>query len=162
MLAKSLCLPAALLCALALSPMASAKPTLGAAAPLIDQGNLALAANKPTEALDFFESAAAAEPNNATPYLGIAKAYEQLGLHGRALRYYREVLTINPNDIEALQNQALGMIARGKIDKAQANLERLKKICVKGCPAITTVTTALSKAGPQSSYNVRKAKGRTS
>ena len=150
---KSRLIRIAALCAALIAPsLALAKtPAASPAAVLIRQAQAALAANKSTDALNIFESAAAVDPNNAAPYLGMAKAYEQLGLRGKALRYYREALTINPNDVDALEAQAIGMIARGKPEQARVDLDRLHKICLKGCTATARVEAALSKAGTQSS-----------
>ncbi len=147
-LSASLCLAFA---AQGLAKSASVNPALN----LIRQAQTAMVANKPTDALNFYESAAALDPNNAAPYIGMAKAYEQLGLRGKALRYYREALMINPNDQDALEAQAIGMIARGKPDQARANLDRLHRICVKGCPSIAHVEAALSKPVTQSSMNTK-------
>lgn len=135
---------------------ALAKPVpINPASNLIRQAQTALAANKATDALNFYESAAAVDPNSAAPYTGMAKAYEQLGLRGKALRYYREALMINPNDQDALEAQAIGMIARGKPEQARANLDRLHRICLKGCPSIAHVEAALSKPATQSSMNTK-------
>lgn len=121
---------------------------------LIVQARAAQAANKPTEALDLYEAAALADPTSPAPYVGMARTYEALGMQGKALRYYREALDLNPNDVSVLESQAMLMIAKGNTEKAQASLARMKKLCAKtACPSVGRVDAALAKAGTKTSMN---------
>ncbi len=123
---------------------------------LIIQAKAAAAANKPNEALDLYEAAMLANPASAVPFVGMARTYEGLGLPGKALRYYREALDINPNDVSVLESQAMLMIAKGNVEKARTGLARIKKLCAKtACPSVARVDAALAKAGTQTSMNGR-------
>jgi tetratricopeptide (TPR) repeat protein len=123
-------------------------------ADLVTQGQIAFAANKPVEALDLFEAASLADPKNAAAFAGMARSYAAIGLQGKSLRYYREALELTPNDVTILEAQALGMIAKGNVSKAEAAFDRIKKICAKAiCPAQARVDAALAKARPQTSMN---------
>jgi Tfp pilus assembly protein PilF len=142
---------------------AMAKPAVGnpQANDLIVQARAATLANKPADALDLYETAMISDPTNPAAYVGLARTYETLGLQGKALRYYREALELNPNDVGVLESQALLMIAKGKNDKAQASLDRIKRLCAKtACPASARVESALAKARTQTSMNTRVAPGR--
>ncbi len=124
---------------------------------LVAQGQAALAASKPAEALDLFETASLADPKNAAAFAGMARSYDALGLGGKALRYYREALELTPNDVSLLESQALGMISKGNVAKAQAAYDRIKKICAKvACPAQSRVDAALAKARTQTSMNTSR------
>lgn len=115
---------------------------------LLRQGQASLAANKPAEALDLLEAAVLADPRNGMAYVTMGRAYEALGLPGRAMRYYRQALTLNPNDTAALEAQAIGFAQRGMADQAQLNVQRLRRLCGNnGCGgALTRVDAALAKA----------------
>jgi tetratricopeptide (TPR) repeat protein len=127
---------------------------------LVAQGQVAFVANKPSEALDLFEAASLADPKNAAAFAGMARSYAALGLQGKSLRYYREALELAPNDVTLLEAQALGMIAKGNVSKAEAAFDRIKKICAKtACPAKARVDAALAKARPQTSLNAVRVPG---
>jgi tetratricopeptide (TPR) repeat protein len=143
---------------LAAAPTANAKVSVsaGLASELVAQARVAMAAGKQAEALDLYETAALADPTSAAPYVGMARTYEALGLQGKALRYYREALELTPNDLSVLESQALLMIAKGNVAKAEAGLARMKKLCAKtACPAVPRVDAALAKARTQTSMNGR-------
>jgi tetratricopeptide (TPR) repeat protein len=113
----------------------------------------AVALNKTSDALDLYEAAVAADPKNIAAYIGLGRTYEAIGMQGHALRYYRLALDINPNDVGALEAQALGMIAKGAPTKAQVPIDRLRKLCPKGCPALARVDAAFAKGAQKTSAN---------
>jgi Tfp pilus assembly protein PilF len=110
------------------------------------QGQAALDRKQPAAAIDAFETALAADPKNTTAYIGIAKAYEAQGLPGKSVKYYREALAIDPNDIAALEGQGLALVQRGANARAQVNLERIKTLCKGDCPAAKNLQTAMATA----------------
>jgi tetratricopeptide (TPR) repeat protein len=144
---------------LLMSTAAVAKPTVSPTAnisqQLVARGQIAAAQNKATEALDLYEAALAADPKNMSAYLGLGRAYENLGMQGKALRYYRLALEINPNDLLLLEAQAIGMIAKGAPTKAQAPLDRIRKLCPKGCPSLARVDAAFAKTVQKTGANTR-------
>ncbi len=111
--------------------------------------------NKTSDALDLYEAAVAADPKNLSAYIGLGRSYEAIGMQGRALRYYRLALDINPNDVGALEAQATGMIAKGAPTLAQVPLDRLRKLCPKGCPALARVDAAFAKGAQKTSANTK-------
>jgi tetratricopeptide (TPR) repeat protein len=141
--------------ALIISTPLAAKPL--AVSPLSQQlaakGQQLAAQGKWPEALDQYETAVAADPKNGAAYVAMGRAYEQLGLPGKALRYYRLALDINPADLSALEAQALGMIGKGAPSKAEAPINRIRKLCPKGCPSLTRVDAAMAKTAQKSSAN---------
>ncbi len=149
----------AVITALIISASATAKPTVtattGASQQLVLRAQVAATQNKATEALDLYEAALAADPKNMSAYLGLGRAYESIGMQGRALRYYRLALEVNPNDLALLEAQALGMIAKGAPTKAQLPLDRIRKLCPKGCPSLARVDAAFAKSVQKTGANTR-------
>lgn len=111
-------------------------------------GDTALAAKKSGAAIDAFEAALAVDPKNAAGFIGIARAYEAEALPGRAIRYYREALALQPNDLDALAGQGEALIARGATTRARVNLDRIKTLCKADCPAAKRLETALAAPPP--------------
>ena len=111
-------------------------------------GEAALAAGKASDAIDAFEAAAAADPRNATAFIGMAHAYETLGLPGKAVRFYREALALDPNDLNALEGQGKALVARGATARANLNLVRIKTLCKGECPAAKRLELALAAPPP--------------
>jgi Tfp pilus assembly protein PilF len=122
---------------------------------LVARAQAAVLQSKTTDALDLYEAALAADPKNMSAYLGLGRAYEGIGMQGRALRYYRLALEINPNDVAVLEAQALGMIAKGAPTKAQVPLDRIRKLCPKGCPSLARVDAAFTKTVQKTGANTR-------
>jgi Tfp pilus assembly protein PilF len=120
-----------------LKPQSLRMATIGAAA---------LAKGDASAAIDAYEAAIAADPKNVAAYTGIARSYEALGLPGKAVRFYREALALNPSDLEALEGQGQVLIARGATARAQVNLARIKALCKTACAPATRLEMALAKA----------------
>jgi Tfp pilus assembly protein PilF len=118
---------------------------------LTQQGQAALAAKHNEQAIDLFETALVVDPKNGDAFIGIAKAYEAQGLPGKAVRYYREALELDPNDIAALEGQGLALVQRGASARANVNLERIKALCKTDCAAAARLQSAMNaaKAAPK-------------
>jgi len=98
-------------------------------------------------ATDSFESALAADPRNGRAYAGLARAAEAQGLPGKAVRFYRQALAIDPNDRAVLELQGKTLAARGARPRAEANLDRLRKLCgTAPCPEADRLTSAIGPA----------------
>lgn len=109
-------------------------------------GAAALAKGDASAAIDAFEAAIAADPKNVAAYNGMAKSYEALGLPGKAVRFYREALQLNPSDLAALEGQGMALIERGATARAQINLARIKALCKTACQPATRLEVALANA----------------
>ena len=159
------CTTLALGLALAAAPAGAAKPrdAMPDAAParglpdnqiaplslqLMQAGEARLAAGKPDAATDSFEAALAADPRNRRAYMGLARAAQAQGLPGKAVRFYREALELEPNDLAVLEAQGLALIERGASARAGDNLDRVRKLCQTGCPEADRLAAAIAR-GPQ-------------
>ena len=110
---------------------------------LVTKANTALTAGSLDDARGLYERALVANPKNLQAYVGLGRVYEGLDRVGRGLRFYRKALEIEPNDVTALRYQGLAFLRRGLIDRANANRDRLARICRDGCNALDDVELAI-------------------
>lgn len=114
---------------------------------LLQSGNVALRGGDIEAAIDQYETALAVDPRNRAAYVAMAGAVKAQGLNGKAIRFYREALEIEPNDQIALAGQTEAMIAKGAIEPARKNIARLKMLCRGDCSAVDRLALAATKAG---------------
>lgn len=120
------------------------------AAALEAQGREALAAGDNAKATDFLEAALAVEPGSATIVLDLADAARQRSMPGKALHYYRVVLTSEPQNISGLSGEGAALAEMGALDKARRNLAQLQGLCGLDCAAAHSLAEAIAKgAKPQ-------------
>lgn len=103
------------------------------------------AAGKYDEAAGLLETALAVDPRNRGAFIALARVAEKQGLPGKAIRFYREALLIEPNDVVALSGQGEAMVAKGAITKAKENLARVKQLCVAACPEQQQLASAIER-----------------
>jgi tetratricopeptide (TPR) repeat protein len=115
---------------------------------LAEAGRVALAQGDANTAIDNFEAALASDPKNVSAFTGIAASYEKLGLPGKAVKYYREALVLNPSDLTALEGQGRAYVSRGATARAQVNLARIKALCKADCSAAIRLQTAIDAPRP--------------
>lgn len=114
---------------------------------LVEEGRAALAAGNADNAADLIESALAVDPRNRDGFIALAEVAETQELPGKAIRYYREALTIEPNDLAALEGQGRVFVSRGAVERARRNLARIEALCESAC-APATALAAVIQAGP--------------
>jgi tetratricopeptide (TPR) repeat protein len=114
---------------------------------LLEQGRAALAAGDVEHATDAFEAALVVQPGSVPVLLELAAASRKVGLQGKALRYYRESLQIEPRNVMAISGEGEAMAEKGAIDKARKNLTRLESLCGRDCPQAQELAAAIAK-GP--------------
>jgi Tfp pilus assembly protein PilF len=100
---------------------------------LSEQATAALSKQQFTEAADLFETALAVDPRNRAAFVGLARTAKAQGLPGKAVRFYREALQLDPNDLVALEGQGEALVQRGAKAAAQANLDRIRVLCKAEC-----------------------------
>ncbi len=115
---------------------------------MVKAGEALLAKGQTQAATDSFEAALAADPRNRKAYLGMARAAEAEGLPGKAVRFYREALELEPNDLTTLELQGLSLVERGAKARAQANAERIRTLCGGPCPQADRLEAAITR-GPK-------------
>ena len=111
------------------------------------QGKALLGAGKLEQAEDALETALAVDPRNRWAFVDLARVAEKQHLFGKAIRMTNKALALEPNDPDAIAVQGEAMVEMGATARAQANLQKLQSICVKGCPQIAMLSAAISR-GP--------------
>lgn len=147
--------PIALSVALAVATMASAghgqKPDNQIDArslALTRQGEALTASAQYDAAIDALESALVVDPRNRGAYVGLARVAQGQKLPGKAIALYAEALTLEPNDLTALAGQGEALVQRGAVERAKANLEKIKALCKNECPQSTTLAAVIAKGPP--------------
>lgn len=147
--------PAAIIAALALGTVSTM--SLGQrpdaqidarSAALLQQALAAKGAGQFETATDILESALAVDPRNRAAFVALGDVAKAQGLPGKAIRFYREALELEPNDVAALSGQGDALVQKGAVTKARENLAKLKAICSKGCPEATQLAAAIEKGPP--------------
>lgn len=115
---------------------------------LTQQGMALVGQGRWLEAMDQFETALAVDARNRQAYIGLARAAQGEKLPGKAVKFYYEALQLEPNDIEALTGQGEALVQRGAVERAKANLARLRTLCKGDCPQVQTLAAAIAKGPP--------------
>ncbi|MBX9731479.1 MAG: tetratricopeptide repeat protein [Sphingomonas sp.] len=115
---------------------------------LLEAGKSAQAAGNLDAAADTLETALAVDPRNRAAFVALGDVAEARGLSGKAIRFYREALLLEPNDLGALKGQGKAYVSKGAIDRARQNLVKIRKICVKGCSEATTLAAVIAQGVP--------------
>ena len=146
--------PAAL--ALALAALLTASTGYGAppvpldprAAALVQQGRTAMSAGSMEDAVAAFEAALAIQPGHVAIYLNLAEAARKEGMQGKALRYYRVAMKLDPTNQYAIAGEGEALVEKGAVEKAKLNLARLEQLCgSKSCAPAQTLSAAIAR-GP--------------
>ena len=111
------------------------------------QAQALVTAGKFDQAEDVLESALAVDPRNRWAFVDLARVAEKQRLFGKAVRMANKALQIEPNDVDAIAVQGEAMVELGAAARAQANLQKLQTICIKGCPQLAQLSAAISR-GP--------------
>jgi len=125
---------------------------------LLERGKVLRTAGNLTGATDMIESALVVDPRNRPAFLVLAEIARAQNLPGKAIRLYREALTLEPNDVAALRGQGEAMVQKGAVEKAKENLARIQKLCTKGCAETTQLSAAIAKGPPVISATAQVAK----
>lgn len=115
---------------------------------LLAQGKGAQSAGDLPRANDLMEAALAIDPRNRAAFIGLARVAEAQKLPGKAIRYYREALTLEPNDTQALAGQGGVLVERGALAKARENLTKIRTICKADCPPAQALAADIARGAP--------------
>lgn len=115
---------------------------------LLAQGRAAKAAGNLDGATDLLETAVAVDPRNRQAFVTLAEVAEARGLPGKAIRLYREALTLEPNDVAALRGQGEALVAKGAVAIAKTNLAKIRTLCKTTCPEANQLAAVIAKGPP--------------
>jgi len=115
---------------------------------LVRQGEALRQAGKLAEAQDMLETALALDPRNRAAYVALGRNATAQNLPGKAVRFYRDALTLDPNDTTALAGQGAAMVQKGAVERAKVNLARINQLCKTACPPSAELAAAIQKGPP--------------
>ncbi|MDO6414966.1 tetratricopeptide repeat protein [Sphingomonas sp. BIUV-7] len=115
---------------------------------LLARADAARTAGQLTQAQDLLETALAIDPKNRGAYIAMGKVATAQALPGKAVRFYREALAIDPNDVAALSGQGVALVDRGAVERAKANLAKVRTLCKAECQPAVTLAAAIAKGPP--------------
>ena len=118
------------------------------AAMLIAQGEAALEEGNTQGAIDSYEAALAVDPGYTPIFLHLAEAAREDELQGKAIRYYREALMRDPDNLAAIAGEGAAMAEKGALEKARLNLAKVQSLCGESCPETRELANAIA-AGPR-------------
>lgn len=115
----------------------------------VEKGAAAQKAGNLQGAIDAFETALAVDPRNRNAFIALAQVSRTQGLDGKAIRFYREALLLDPTDLNALGGQGEAMVEKGAVTKAKENLAKMRSICHSTCPQVAQLNAVIEKGAPQ-------------
>ena len=105
-------------------------------------------AGKLSEAEDLLETALAVDPRNRAAFVSLGRVAQSQALPGKAIRYYKDALDLEPNDLTALSAEGDALVQRGAVDRAKANLARIQTLCKAQCAPAVTLAASIAKGPP--------------
>jgi tetratricopeptide (TPR) repeat protein len=114
---------------------------------LMRQGQSLLSAGRFEEADDALETSLAVDPRNRFAYVELARVAQKQKLFGKTIRLTNKALTLEPNDLDAIELQGEAMVELGAVPRAQQNLAKLQKLCANSCKQLSQLSAAISR-GP--------------
>jgi tetratricopeptide (TPR) repeat protein len=115
---------------------------------LAQQAQALTASGRHNEAIDLLETALAIDPRNRGAFIALGRIAQAQRLPGKAIRYYSSALQLEPNDVAALAAQGEAYVQRGAVDRARANLTRVRTLCGQNCAQATTLAAAIERGPP--------------
>jgi Flp pilus assembly protein TadD len=101
--------------------------------PDLAQGEQAVRTGRYDLGIPFLRAALERFPEQADIHVYLALALRQTGKPGESARHYEQALRLDPTNLGALAYQGVLKLAQGDRAGAEANLERLRTLCPRGC-----------------------------
>ena len=114
------------------------------AAMLIAQGEASLESGDTQAAIDAFEAALTVDPGYTPIFLNLAEAAREEKLQGKAIRYYREALERDPDNLAAMAGEGEALAEKGALEKARLSLAKVQSLCGDSCPETLALANAIA------------------
>ncbi|GLS99026.1 hypothetical protein GCM10007897_04040 [Sphingobium jiangsuense] len=109
----------------------------------VEKGNAARAAGNLQAANDAYETALAVDPRNRGAFIALGDVARQQQLQGKAVRYYKGALALDPADMTALSGTVTALVERGALANARETLSRMKTLCRTDCGEVAKLGTLI-------------------
>ena len=139
-----------------LSGQATRAPVDARSMELLAQAKAARGGGNLDGAADLLESAVAVDPANRQAFVMLGQVASARALPGKAIRYYREALTLDPNDVEALGGQGSALMQKGAVAQARENLAKIRTLCRGACAPATQLAAVIAKGPPVATAQVAR------
>ena len=113
------------------------------AAPTLAEARADITAKDWKHAIDKLSLIVEADPSSADAYNLLGYAFRNAGNSTRAMQAYTRALKLNPNHTGALEYQGVLFVKLGDLDKANANLAKIKGICGTTCEEYEDLAEAI-------------------
>ncbi|MBO9575523.1 MAG: tetratricopeptide repeat protein [Sphingobium sp.] len=94
-----------------------------------------------------YETALLLAPGDPNLYFALGKVARAEKRPGRAIKYFDDVLRLQPENQNAVLQEGLAMMDKGAIESARQTLVQLKTLCKTNCAVAEPLATAIA-AGP--------------
>ena len=101
-------------------------------------------AGRAAQALSILLPLAELDPSNADVHNLLGFAYRKSGDLSSSASAYRKALELDPNHLGALEYQGELFLTLGDVSRAEANLERLNKLCPTSCEEAEDLSEAIA------------------
>lgn len=96
------------------------------------------------QAIQVLEQAVVADPKNAPAFSYLGFSHQQTGNLPDATKYFGIALTIDPNEVRALNWGGQADLSNKDLDAAKEKLSRLSRVCGPSCIEYKELTTAVN------------------
>lgn len=141
-----------------LSGQAAPTPINARSLQLLAQAKAARAAGNLDAAADLLETSVTVDPANRQAFVVLGEVSAARGLPGKAIRYYREALALDPNDVGALEGQGAALVQKGAIERAKLNLAKIRTLCRGACAPASLLAATIAKGPPIATAQVSRPK----
>lgn len=112
-------------------------------APSLKEVRARIAAKDWSAAVKLLNAIVDADSSNADAFNLLGYSLRNLGQYDQAGKAYATALRLNPRHLGALEYQGVLFIKLGQLDKARANLDKLKSLCGTDCEEYEDLAKAL-------------------
>ena len=113
------------------------------AGPTLATARADIAAKNWTKAIADLTAIVKVSPSSADAYNLLGYSYRNAGNYDRAGQAYAKALKLNPKHTGALEYQGVLFVMLGDMDKANANLDKIKTICGTDCEEYEDLAEAI-------------------
>ena len=110
---------------------------------LLGDGIALVQQKKFEQSVPVFEQSVVADPKNAQAFAYLGFSHQQTGNMPDARKYFEIALSIDPDEVHALNWGGQNDLSRKAVDDAEKKLDRLARVCGESCAEYEELDTAI-------------------